>query len=231
MDITDLLPWHLSVNSLNSNEQEWIDKRNAAFEAQQGKNKQGGRLSKSALVKKSITAITDAFKAKAKQSPEVIDVVAKRINKTGLRKTADGITDYVKDNKITSLLIAAEVGGVAWTAAEELIANTEDSGEKGMLTELWESLVPEWAGGSGSADAAFEMLKSGDARALTTTGNHKGGSASTAKLALITRLQRRFGEDTFRDMFVAIKQLTPADFVEYDEQVRISNAVRSGVVL
>lgn len=231
MDITDLLPWHFSVNSLNSNEQQWIDERNAAFEAQQVTNKQGGRLSKSALVKKSITAITDAFKAKAKQSPEVIDVVAKRINKTGLRKTADGITDYVKDNKITSLLIAAEVGGVAWTAAEDLIANTEDPGEKGMLAELWESLVPDWAGGSNDAENAFDMLGSGDARALTAGSNRKAGSASTQKLALITRLQRRFGEDTFRDMFIAMKHLTPADFVDYDDQVRVANALRSGVVL
>lgn len=213
-DWTSLFPWHLHVGDTNANEREWIEKRQKVHQEYENArvNVNGTFMSKKDLVIKGYNQVAEAFKRHARSNPDVIDVVAKKINKPGIPRTIDGVVDYIKNNKVATLLVAAEIGDAAYSGAQLILDNVHPD-EQSELQSMFEAFV-ESADAKGSPD--------GKAGALSA-------NMGLEKIALISRLSRRFGSDTFRDMYMAMKMLTPADFQVYDQKLMEAGVLSSGV--
>lgn len=70
-----------------------------------------------------MTAATNAFRAAAKASPQIVDVVAKR---TGITGGVDAIVNAMRNNKIMTSLVLMDLGLEGSRLISELVASDSD---------------------------------------------------------------------------------------------------------
>lgn len=224
MDLDDLFPLWGFHSSLNSGEEDQLAvHRLGSPTIDTDKEK---HLAKSALVKKGMGEVAALFKKQSVAQPEIIDVAAKVINKPGFSGNVAKMSDYVKNNKVTSLLIAAELGGIADSAVEMIIGNSEEQ-EQFELQTLWDSLT----GGSGKTDAPSSSMTVAQASTLDAISHRgakdQGDSMSEEQLKLFSRMVDRFGGlDGWQEVFAAIHTVKPGDFITYQRDLRRGEIAR-----
>lgn len=228
MDFEWLIPFWLTPRETGLNESEELSRR-AEFvgpphfdtrsnPAVQEKESSMGAV---ALSRKAAGAMTTAYKNAVANKPEVIDAVVKRVNVPGFTGRIDQLKDYVMSNKLTSLLVAAELGE-AGPALYDMIVSDSSPEEKGMLERTWDAVVGNGDDALPADGANFNI------RATSTSG--MPNLASDEKLALIGRLVNRFEMGHLKDLFTGLHTLKPADFVDYERSLQRGRIARTGYI-